>query len=133
MEGGSTVSMTKVEKALVERLRIRASLTLPPYEKPVPFEPEERQYPERSEQVAWFQNAHGMSVTKGWTERGGHNRNAELPVGSGYRNGSQGSGQPYRTQLEAYRAMRWDATEECMRKLAAIDAKIEELEAKSNG
>lgn len=122
------MAMNKAEKALLTELRARASLTLPPYAKPLPMT-----YTEVCEAVkdrggyivAWFQNAHSMSVTKGWTSQIVHARDAEIPApGDRYSSASQTHGQPYRTKLEALQALRWEATAEAMKKLGEIDARV---------
>jgi hypothetical protein len=126
------MAMNKAEKALVEGLRARAALTLPPYEEPQPMtlaEIEREQARTGNRYVeAWFMNAYAGWVTKGWTTGYIHDREAPLPPsdGRGRRSGSQTGGRAYATALDAHRAMRWEATREVMQKLARIDAMVEQ-------
>lgn len=126
--------MTKAEQALVQELRERAALTLPPYEKPQPMTMDEIAY-RRSRSghgyvEAWFQNAHTSRVTLGWTTGYSHRTEGAVPVGENrHLTGSQTGGRPYATRLQAYRAMRWEATREAMAKLARIDRDIEQIMA----
>jgi hypothetical protein len=69
--------------------------------------------------VGWFQNTYTSRVTKGCSNGHGHNRN-------GLGTSTQGMGQMYATEADAYRAMRMEMTEDFAKNLAAVDAQIVE-------
>lgn len=126
--------MTKKEQALLQQYRERAALTLPPYEKPKPIT-EYGGY--RMGYFGHMGSAYGCA-TLGWSNGHSHRRVADrLPSGEpgdyerDHNGSSWGAGEMYETELDALRAIRWGYTEHVMRRLEAIDAKIEALEPKS--
>jgi len=117
--------MTKKEQALLDDLRRQLALSWPRYEKPQPFQPG----PDDGKVEAWFFNSYNGLISHGWSSFLYHHR-TEWPISQPSRGfSSQTSGTPYRTELEAYRAMRWEVSDILSKRLADIDAKIAELEA----
>lgn len=124
------MSLTKAEKALIQSLRDQASLTLPPYEEPQPISEDElgTKRPAGQKYVTgWFMNPYTRRVTLGWSDGYRHNNEAESPVDDAqYRalTCSQGAGRMYRSQRDAWRALRWVATRHAMEELGGLDAMI---------
>lgn len=69
----------------------------------------------------WFMNSHSRSVTYGCSDGYRHAREGDAP-------GSQECGRMYRTEADAWRAMRHEATLRAAKELADIDAQIERSE-----
>lgn len=106
--------MTKKEQALLESYRLLAALHPPTYPYPEPIVVTDGKLV-----VGWHQNAYSGNVDKGCTNGTYHS------TWSTDHCTSQGRGTFYATKREAPMAMRWDLTRECMRKLLALDKRIE--------
>lgn len=116
------MTMNKAEKAAMQELRERAALTWPPFEKPRPMNIAAEQ--ERTGDrliVGWWMNSYEPRVAQGCSNGIHHS------IWSTTETHSQQAGRFYRTELEAWRALRWEATESVAQKLGAIDAQIAAL------
>jgi len=125
------MSMTKAEKAAMQALREQAALTLPPYEEPQSMTVEQiRASCEGNRCIAvWFANSYDSGrVTLGWTNGYSHCREGAIPA-PGERNftASRDCGNCYRTEIEAWRAVRWEITRRVIKQLASVDERIAAL------
>jgi hypothetical protein len=136
------MAMTKAEKAAFEDLLTNAALRWPMFECPahmthdeiaaaekVTFVPRDTSiHRSRSVVVAWFCNAYTGEVTKGWIENHLYQPNDPQMVGWG---ASRFEGvKAYRTEDEAWRAMRWETSKMAAKKLREIDLKNPALREK---
>ena len=129
--------MPRITKAQIEAERIRKhavmqALVWPSYARPVPITAEEIRAATNGKAYAmemWFQNVHTLRVTRGWSTYTTHctdwgqrplpaNWQATRDLGSVSRDHARGG---YRTELQAWHAMRWEATEQAAEDLYRID------------
>lgn len=115
------MALTKKDQALIQELRNRAALTLPPYERPVPMDTDTAT---RINPTVGF-GIRGEYIESQWSRADVHGT-MPLPNPNGYTGGSKGPGILYATKLEALKELRWRVTQECMTKLGRLDAQIEE-------
>lgn len=137
------MSMTKVEKARLEDAMLRASLTLPPYEKPsaIPHQVIIDALIAPTTDLPTLnitQFGHPKKVVKGWSANyhrgiGGVVEGITDGYSQNYwgidRLNTQGGGQYFLTRLEALKVIRWDLTHEVMKKLREIDSEIDKEES----
>lgn len=135
------MAMTKKEKAELEaaksaeiaaknKLAEAKAMRWPEYEKPLPYTREELQIlcpysgPENAMDV-WYSlsMASYQKVRAGQATGNSHTIGGKLTQ----HGGSLGIGTPYKTEEDAYRALRIELTEKYAKELAEIDAKIVEL------
>ena len=136
------MAMSKTERERMEALeheaRMARALRFPTDPCPVPMTKEEilqertvtvpTMHYRGTEEVAvgWFANSHAGHVTKGCSN--GTNRNRDA---NGMGTCTQGMGQMYRTEVDAYRALRHEMVRMVAANLAAIDKAVEEAEKRA--
>jgi hypothetical protein len=129
------MAMTKAEKAALEAAMTDAALRWPAFERPSPMTREEIASADkvtftprdasvvrsRTVVIAWFFNAYTGEVTRGWID--GHVFQSNDPHLIGIGASRFEGAAAYRTEKDAWRAMRWAACEAAAKKLRAIDLK----------
>lgn len=120
------MAMTKKERAefdaAITALRIKGALRWTDEVKPDLDPP--KAWGEKHTQ-GWSVNSYDGSVRECWSESSTHGDGVK-PTDSKYRSASQGARFLYSTKLRALKAARHELEKQFARKLAEIDAKIEE-------
>lgn len=133
------MTMTKAERARMEMLereaRLARALRFPTDPVPQPMSIAEIKASLTDggmksghyEKVArgWFFNSHVMQVSRGCSNGYSHSPTGNVTT-------SQNGGRMYRTEAEAWRAMRHEKARQVAEDLAKIDARIEKCEAEQN-
>jgi hypothetical protein len=119
---GGEVSMTKAEKAEVERLKTALGLALALRFTDADEEPDIPAPEWGKETTGWAFNRYSLIVTQGWSASTCHG-DGPARVKNGC--ASQGSVPLYSTKLRALRALRRNLERLCAEQLRAIDLQIE--------
>lgn len=128
------MAMTKAEKQVVNDLLVRAALNWPENVQPIDLAVlfEGWQAGRRQPVALWTYNACAEGrVTRGWTDGHIHSNEGRCPApGERPDRASQTGGGPwFHTQLEAAKACRYAMTQEVAKRLAAMDARIDEIKS----
>jgi hypothetical protein len=127
--GAGLMAMNKAEKAMVQGLRVLASLrwtqpVLRDVKPPVPIDDF------GSMTTGWDFNAHTLEVDRWWSTTTSHGRGVKAE--SRY-SGMRESQALFSTKVLALRAMRYEVEQMAARRLASIDARIEEAIEEEKG
>jgi hypothetical protein len=128
------MAMTKADADKFERVHVREALRWPTFENPKPMTPAELDAAPKTDSgatirarrvtPAWFFNSYSGTVTRGWiTATACNSSDPDLTQATGSRTLLPA----YRTENEAYRALRWAMCENAAKLLRLLDLRHESI------